>query len=155
MVQATTVSHQHHCNSPLTSSLVPLQAFLNTQNRVISVSIFLSLLCSKLSKGLLSHPDETLRSAQWPTRPYSIRFHPYGSPPSLHSSHTGVLTVHKHAGTLLPASGPLHWLFLGFTYSPCSANENKSFPAGLPRLLHLNCNRPLQNFLTPVLLCLP
>lgn len=46
---------------------------------------------------------------------------------------------------LLPASGPLHWLFLGFTYSPFRAYENRSFPAGLPRLLHLNCSQPPQN----------
>lgn len=40
MLQANPVSHQEHCNGPLTSSLVPLQAFFNTETRVISVSIF-------------------------------------------------------------------------------------------------------------------
>ena len=120
---------------------------------MISISILLSLLGLKPRRPPPG-PDKRARTTKWPIRLSSIRSHPHGSPPSLHSSHIGVLTIHKHAGTLLSASGHLHRLFLGFTYSPCRAYENQSFPAGLTRLLHLNgncCSRISQ----PVLLCLP
>lgn len=55
----------------------------------------MSFLGSKLSNGLLSHPDER-PTAQLLTRPN--RAHPHGSLPSFHASHTWLL-ICKHAGT--------------------------------------------------------